>query len=167
MGFSITGKVDGLKPLMLTMDRLKRGPKNRILRKMVNRGSAIESKAMKAKAPLWSSIGDSTLAARARGILRKSIGVKVVSYAKAVVGLVGCRTGFKTQIGVRKRGKNIGQPVYFSPEKVAHLIEFGHGGPHPAPPHPFARPSWDENRSRIQSEMADIAAREIADLARG
>ena len=28
----------------------------------------------------------------------------------------------------------------------AHLVEFGHAGPHPAPPHPFVRPAWDEMR---------------------
>ena len=28
--------------------------------------------------------------------------------------------------------------------KYAHLVEFGHGGPHPAPPHPFMRPAYDE-----------------------
>lgn len=25
----------------------------------------------------------------------------------------------------------------------AHLVEFGHGGPHPAPPHPYLRPALD------------------------
>ena len=30
------------------------------------------------------------------------------------------------------------------PRKAPHgrLVEYGHGGPHPAPPHPFFRPTW-------------------------
>lgn len=31
----------------------------------------------------------------------------------------------------------------------AHLVEFGHGGPHPAPAHPFLRPAWDELRDKV------------------
>lgn len=27
--------------------------------------------------------------------------------------------------------------------RYAHLVEFGHGGPHPAPPHPFMAPAFD------------------------
>lgn len=29
----------------------------------------------------------------------------------------------------------------------AHLVEFGHGGPHPAPAHPFVRPTVDKFKS--------------------
>ncbi len=25
-------------------------------------------------------------------------------------------------------------------------VEYGHGGPHPAPPHPYARPAYDEKK---------------------
>lgn len=31
----------------------------------------------------------------------------------------------------------------------AHLVEYGHGGPHPAPPHPFMRPTWDSSKQEI------------------
>ena len=30
----------------------------------------------------------------------------------------------------------------------AHLVELGHGGPHPAPPHPFLVPAVEETRDR-------------------
>ena len=36
----------------------------------------------------------------------------------------------------------------------AHLVEFGHGGPHPAPPHPFIRPAWDELSGTVKSNLA-------------
>jgi HK97 gp10 family phage protein len=31
----------------------------------------------------------------------------------------------------------------------AHLVEFGHGGPHPAPAHPFMRPVWDTSKREV------------------
>lgn len=35
----------------------------------------------------------------------------------------------------------------------AHLVEFGHGGPHPAPPHPFVRPAWDGCREEVKRNI--------------
>lgn len=35
----------------------------------------------------------------------------------------------------------------------AHLIEFGHGGPRPAPPKPYMRPAIDASAIRIQNIM--------------
>jgi HK97 gp10 family phage protein len=35
----------------------------------------------------------------------------------------------------------------------AHLVEFGHGGPHPAPPHPFVRPAWDEMKDEVKANI--------------
>jgi hypothetical protein len=32
------------------------------------------------------------------------------------------------------------------PSKYAHLVEFGHGGPHPAPAHPFMIPAVEAER---------------------
>jgi len=37
----------------------------------------------------------------------------------------------------------------------AHLVEFGHGGPRPAAPHPYMRPAVDRKRSRIKRLAAD------------
>ena len=37
----------------------------------------------------------------------------------------------------------------------AHLVEFGHGGPHPAPPHPFVRPAWDEMKERVKQDIKE------------
>ncbi len=36
----------------------------------------------------------------------------------------------------------------------AHLVEFGHGGPKPAPPHPFVRPAWDEMKDQVNANIA-------------
>jgi HK97 gp10 family phage protein len=36
----------------------------------------------------------------------------------------------------------------------AHLVEYGHGGPHPAPPHPFVRPAWDGVKEEVKNDIA-------------
>jgi HK97 gp10 family phage protein len=35
----------------------------------------------------------------------------------------------------------------------AHLVEYGHGGPHPAPAHPFVRPAWDELHETVRENI--------------
>ena len=37
----------------------------------------------------------------------------------------------------------------------AALVEFGHGGPHPAPAHPFFRPAWDANREKVTRQIIE------------
>ena len=36
----------------------------------------------------------------------------------------------------------------------AHLVEFGHAGPHPAPAHPFVRPAWDSVKEEVKQNIA-------------
>jgi len=43
----------------------------------------------------------------------------------------------------------------------AHLVEYGHGGPHPAPPHPFFRPALDEVMPKIKEDIAKELGRTI------
>ncbi|MDD5533787.1 MAG: HK97 gp10 family phage protein [Syntrophales bacterium] len=38
----------------------------------------------------------------------------------------------------------------------AHLVEYGHGGPHPAPPHPYARPEVDAFKSEYPRLVAKM-----------
>jgi HK97 gp10 family phage protein len=35
----------------------------------------------------------------------------------------------------------------------AHLVEYGHGGPHAAPAHPFFRPAWDEIKDKVERNI--------------
>jgi HK97 gp10 family phage protein len=51
-----------------------------------------------------------------------------------------------------------GQAVAFAgirPRKAphSHLVEYGHGGPHPAPPHPFFRPAVDETMPKVRENI--------------
>jgi HK97 gp10 family phage protein len=44
----------------------------------------------------------------------------------------------------------------------AHLVEFGHGGPHPAPPHPFLRPAAIAARPLVRQIIEDGLKRLLA-----
>lgn len=43
----------------------------------------------------------------------------------------------------------------------AHLVEYGHGGPAPAPPHPFVRLAYDRKGDEAYDEMMRIIREEI------
>ena len=43
----------------------------------------------------------------------------------------------------------------------AHLVEYGHGGPAPAPPHPFVRPAFDRKEGEAFAEMRRVLGEEI------
>ena len=43
-----------------------------------------------------------------------------------------------------------------------HIVEYGHGGPAPAPPHPFARPAFDTRKEDAFNEMKRVMNAEIS-----
>lgn len=156
------------------LDGLKMGRRNVILRTACTKACRILAKAAGAK------LRDRRREQKKQGItrnglLKKSMGYVVRVYGNKVVGVIGPRNGFKTQIGVRTRGgaqrtveivrrkytKTVtvqtkkGDPIFEDPAKIGHLVEFGHGGPHPAPAYPFMRPAWDENAARIEQLFAE------------
>ena len=45
-----------------------------------------------------------------------------------------CKGGYRVTVGVHRKDGGV---------EYANPVEFGHGGPHPAPPHPFVRPAFD------------------------
>ena len=40
--------------------------------------------------------------------------------------------------------------------RYANPVEHGHGGPHPAPPHPFVRPAFDARAEEAYEEMKKL-----------
>lgn len=60
---------------------------------------------------------------------------------------------FATKGVARKPSALVG--VNFNRAHHAHLVEFGHGGPHPAPPHPYMRPALMSQRPVIQKIITD------------
>lgn len=151
MSFAIK-RVIGAQDTNRVMDALKVGVRNRILRKATRKAASIINKL--AKSRLGASNKASRKARRKAsrkagvntprwptGAMRKSIGIKTyTSKRNASVGVIGPRRGFKIQVGTRTDGR----PIFHDPANIAHLVEYGHGGPHPAPPHPFMRPAWDQ-----------------------
>ena len=62
--------------------------------------------------------------------------------------------------GVKRKGQGstVSVGVWSSDVKYAYPVEYGHGGPHPAPAHPFLRPAFNEGKedaySAIKSSLA-------------
>ncbi len=54
-----------------------------------------------------------------------------------------------------RRGSRVTVGVHASEggAPYAQPVEFGHGGPHPAPPHPFVRPAFDAKAEEAYEEM--------------
>lgn len=155
---TITGKVEGLSELVARMDGFKKGVKNRALKRGMTKVARLGAKLTKAH--LGSTRKLRSRDDRGTGQLKKSIGQKVYMKGGTVVTIIGPRTGFKIQVGTRTRGgkkSKPGDPIYHDPAKIAHLVEFGHAGPHPAPAHPFMRPAWRE----LKPEVYPIMAREV------
>lgn len=151
MAFGITGRLEGMEALFRRLKRLKQGARNRILRRALPAGTVGLLKLAKQLAP----VDDGQTGVP--GLYRKSIGRKVSTEGGGVVVRIGARTGFKAVIRTRVRGKLAGQPVYQDPANIGHLVELGHAGPSPAPPHPHLRPAWDQG----QAQAKEIIAREI------
>jgi len=50
---------------------------------------------------------------------------------------------------------------HHNPGAVAHLVEFGHQGPSPAPPHPFLRPALDTTRPEAKAAVTKEAKKRL------
>lgn len=62
------------------------------------------------------------------------------------------RGGKRITIGVHVKE----QSAYYS-----NPVEYGHGGPAPAPPHPFVRPAFDAKAEQAYSEIRRVLKDEI------
>lgn len=84
----------------------------------------------------------------------KQIARQIATDAKSSVNSV---TGnLKRSIKARKSKFEDGGYIVIARAPHAHLVEYGHGGPRPAPAHPFLRPALDKN---INAARASFGAR--------
>lgn len=158
MSFAIKTEIKGLDGLLKKTKLLKNPVKAQ--QNACRRGGRVILKAAK---PLCPEDTDPHLSEK--GLLRKSLGVIVKVYKKVrVIALIGPRRGFRRQVGTVRRGKRAGLPIYQDPAKIAHLVEYGHGGPHPAPPKPFLRPATDSSQSAVVNEMAESLKQDLGVL---
>ena len=54
--------------------------------------------------------------------------------------------GYRVTVGIHRKD---GGAAYGNP------VEFGHGGPHPAPPHPFVRPAFDAKANEAYEKVKE------------
>jgi HK97 gp10 family phage protein len=69
------------------------------------------------------------------------------------------RDSLKVKAGSRKRGAarvTVGVHSGEAGARYANPVEHGHGGPHPAPPHPFVRPAFDAKAEEAYEEMKKL-----------
>ncbi len=138
-------RIEGLQEIREKLQILKRqSTRNKVMRRALTAATKPVLESMRDRCPTGQ-----------HQILRRALGRITKTYrGSTIVVILGVRRGFKTLVGFRKTGKHAFQPVYEDPALIAHLVERGHGGPHPAPPHPFARPAWDEHKSRVPGAVA-------------
>jgi HK97 gp10 family phage protein len=93
------------------------------------------------------------------GLLKIGSELRANVAARAPRGKTGnLKKGFRSK---KFRNKIKGNPATFVAADYriashAHLVEFGHGGPHPAPPHPFFRPAMDEFKTGYESKVENM-----------
>lgn len=163
-GASVDIALQGADEIRARLATLRGAVQRQIVESAVSSALSIIAKAAKARCP------------KDTGMLKASIGVKVKTYSGsgAVWGAVGPRRGGAYDVAgalkfVRKGGKapHGAEKARINPVRYAHLVEFGHGGPQPAPAHPFLRPALDENREvalgtlrgRVQQGIERVVAK--------
>ena len=85
------------------------------------------------------------------GNLYKSIKIGKVSQT---VRKTDYKAAKRITIGTHKREMGAYAPH-------AHLVEYGHGGPAPAPPHPFVRPAFDRKSGEAYAEIKRVLKEEL------
>lgn len=67
----------------------------------------------------------------------------------------------RSKIGVKRIQLGAYEKEHGQIAPHAHLVEYGHGGPYPAPPHPFVRPSFDRRADEAYDEMRRVLRNEL------
>lgn len=95
---------------------------------------------------------------RARANARRRSG----TLADALDYAFNAKTGF-AKVGVAQVTGDLGE----RPTHYAHLVEFGHGGPHAAGPHPFMIPAVEAERTSFLQRCQAAGPAMERDLASG
>lgn len=111
------------------------------------------------------------------GLLAKSMVVKpgrskvpnrrvvVIGPRSLRVAMRKAKSGNWRRVSKKKLAEGDAGVRYMNPGKYAHLVEFGHGGKRPAPPHPFMRPAFDSTASaaakKIETKLWELLDKEM------
>jgi hypothetical protein len=88
------------------------------------------------------------LVANARGRMGPGRGVRTGRLKESLGFSLNRRSG-SAKVGIRS-GFDValpGRSALHRPTAIGHLVEFGHGGPHPAPAYPFLVPAAEATKS--------------------
>ena len=123
--------------------------------KQAIKGLAEAKKAFKAlpqetQDAMWAATDETVdrVAYSAKARLRPGHGFRTGELQKAIGVTKSKSTGFG-KVGLKRQSVMItinGRQVRHRPSAIGHLVEFGHGGPSPAAPHPFMIPAAEEQR---------------------
>lgn len=138
----------GEEALIAAINQLaKDSTRRKIMRPAIREAASKISKAAKSKVPVET------------GLLKKSIGVKVVTYKSGTIyAAIGPRSGFKRKVQRTMPSTGKKREVLSNPTKYAHLVEFGTSR---FAKKPFMRPAMDSVNS-----MAIIRRRAAKELIR-
>lgn len=143
---TVAVKLEGLKQVQRTLKGLGGAVQRKIVRAGMN----------KATQPLAKDIKARLRAHRRYGLLQRSIGRRVkTTRRKTIAGVVGPRTGYRTQVGTTQDG----DPIYANPTQYYHLLEFG--TQHSAA-HPTLRPAWAAGKTQAAATLAKVCQEQLA-----
>ena len=126
-------KIEGFEDLLDDLEKMITKTTDQGLDKALKAGGTVVEREIRGKTPVKT------------GLLKASIKVS---------GAKGKKGGRYVTIGSHKSTKGA---------RHAHLVEFGHGGPHPAPPHPFVRPAFDASKEEAFEAMKNTIKNELKD----
>lgn len=154
MASRVSVEVKGLEITIEALGKVTNAITRKYARRGVTKAASVVSKAVKSKLVVGHGLET--------GLLKKSIGFRVYTSKDGIPGaVIGPRRGFKEPVTGRKRGRarlltkrqkaaGVAGQSLRNPIKYAHLVEFGHGGKHPAGPHPFMRPAYEETKYDVE-----------------
>jgi HK97 gp10 family phage protein len=144
MADEIKFDITGLKETKELLEQLPKRAFTKALRRGLTKGATPIRKDMKRRAR------------KATGLLRRSIKTRVKTFSN---GNVIALTGPDRNV-METRTNSKGKEVRHRPAFIAHLIEDGHGGPHPAPAFPFKQPAYEQTKD----QAANIAKETIKEV---
>lgn len=133
----ITGMPEALAVCRELPDRMKK----KSLRRGINLGATPIVKAMKR---------------RTRGLLKKSIKKRIKTYADGnTIAVIGPDRNTVEPKPAPKRVRKLKYPLN-RPANISHLVDKGHGGPHPAPAHPFRDAAFAETKEQSEAIVRKV-----------
>jgi HK97 gp10 family phage protein len=155
----------GDKRLLRKFDRLDRSVQRRLAAKHLSRGASPILKALRAAAPRQS--GATSKSIRMRRPKPKRKGTRLFVIGPVLKEFFFRRTKTGKRVGTSaKKAATLATAEKRNPGKYSHLVERGHGGPHPAPAHAWAGPTFKRVASGVHQRIAAGLARDIEAEAR-